>query len=61
MTRSELEETAAACGVDLSAGTHRADQIRTIIDSIAGKSKTEALATLLRWNGHAWRQIGGER
>lgn len=47
MTRTELEETAAACGVDLSADTHQADLVRSIIDSIVGKSDAEALATLL--------------
>lgn len=51
MTRTELEETAAACGVDLSMATHQAELIRSVIDSIAGKSEAEALATLLHRDG----------
>lgn len=61
MNRRELEEAAAACGVDLTANTHQAGLIRSVIDSIAGKPDAEALTTLLRWDDHAWRRIGGER
>lgn len=61
MNRAELEAVVEACGVDLSADGHQSDLVRSMVDSIVDKPAAEALAILLRWEDHEWRQIGGKR